>query len=140
MPFKLTEEHIRSFFDPASRGEWAPFLAAIDPNVSWTIGSHKENLTCSTGIFNLQGWLEKVAPSLQLKLQGSLQMTVESLDIIGNKAVIEASGYAVQNNGNPYENLYCWIMIFDDVSGKVVVIREYMNTALVKEVNETNPI
>jgi len=30
-------------------------------------------------------------------------------------------------------------MIFDDETGKAVVINEYMNTALVKEVMETNP-
>ncbi|KAH6694860.1 hypothetical protein BKA61DRAFT_498691, partial [Leptodontidium sp. MPI-SDFR-AT-0119] len=89
---------------------------------------------------NLQGWLDKVAPLIQVKLEGPLRMNVESLDIIGNKAVIEASGSATQKNGNPYENLYCWIMTFGDETGKAVAIKEYMNTALVKEVIETNPI
>ncbi|KAH9203614.1 hypothetical protein DL95DRAFT_472217 [Leptodontidium sp. 2 PMI_412] len=140
MSFKLTEEHVRSFLDPASADDWAPFLSAIDADVVWTIGSLKEDLTCCTGVFNLQGWLDKVAPLIQVKLEGPLQMNVESLDIIENKAVIEASGSATQKNGNPYENLYCWIMTFDNESGKAVVIKEYMNTALVKEVIETNPI
>ncbi|KAG4438499.1 hypothetical protein IFR05_006022 [Cadophora sp. M221] len=140
MSFKLTEEHVRSFLNPASGGDWAPFLSAIDPDVVWTIGSPKEDMTCCTGVFNLQGWLDKVAPLLQVKLEGALQMNVESLDIIGNKAVVEASGFATQKNGNTYENNYCWIMTFDDESGKAVVIKEYMNTALVKEVIATNPM
>jgi ketosteroid isomerase-like protein len=33
---------------------------------------------------------------------------------------------------------FCWIMIFSKETGKVVEIREYMNTALVKEVMTTN--
>lgn len=33
---------------------------------------------------------------------------------------------------------YCWIMEFSAETGKVVVIREYMNSALVKEVMTNN--
>jgi hypothetical protein len=31
---------------------------------------------------------------------------------------------------------FCWILIFDVETGKVVKIREYLNTALVKEAVE----
>jgi ketosteroid isomerase-like protein len=34
---------------------------------------------------------------------------------------------------------FCWIFIFDGETGKVVKIREYMNTALVREVVAGNP-
>ncbi|KAK0109516.1 hypothetical protein ONS95_002205 [Cadophora gregata] len=140
MPFTLTEAHVRGFLDPASRGDWVPFVTAIDPNVRWTIGSLREDLTCCTGVFNLQDWLEKVSPPMQARLQGALEMKIEALDVIGNKAIIEATGFAVQKNGNPYDQMYCWIMKFDDETGKVVVINEYLNTALVKEVYETNTV
>ena len=33
---------------------------------------------------------------------------------------------------------YCWILIFSKETGKVVEIREYLNTALVQEVMESN--
>lgn len=33
-------------------------------------------------------------------------------------------------------NRYCWILRFDPETGKVVAIREYLNTALVREVHE----
>jgi hypothetical protein len=35
MPFHLTTTHVRSFLDPASAGDWKPFLVAIDPDVKW---------------------------------------------------------------------------------------------------------
>ncbi|KAH7409008.1 hypothetical protein BKA64DRAFT_742181 [Cadophora sp. MPI-SDFR-AT-0126] len=140
MPFTLTEEYVRAFMDPATRGDWVPFVTSIDPNVRWTIGNTREDLTCCTGVFNLQEWLEKVTPPMQARLKGTLEMKVEALDIIGNKAVIEATGNATQKNGNPYDQRYCWIMKFDGETGKIVVINEYMNTALVKEVWETNPL
>ncbi|KAG4426021.1 hypothetical protein IFR04_000965 [Cadophora malorum] len=140
MPFTLTEAHVRSFLDPASTGDWVPFVTAIDPNVRWTIANTREDMNCCTGVFNLQEWLDKVTPSMRTKLEGSLQMKVGALDIIGNKAIIEATAVdTMQKNGKPYDQRYCWIMIFDDETGKAVVINEYMNTALVKEVMETNP-
>jgi hypothetical protein len=37
MAFILTIEHVRSFIDPASHGDWTPFLNAIDPEVDWFI-------------------------------------------------------------------------------------------------------
>jgi ketosteroid isomerase-like protein len=38
--------------------------------------------------------------------------------------------------GNIWDR-FCWIFIFND-AGKIVEIREYMNTALVQEVMTTN--
>ena len=31
-------------------------------------------------------------------------MEIEEMDIIGLKAIVEASGYATQKNGKPYNN------------------------------------
>jgi hypothetical protein len=36
------------------------------------------------------------------------------------------------------QSRFCWILIFDSESGKVVKIGEYTNTALLKEVMEEN--
>jgi hypothetical protein len=51
MSFTLTLEHVKSFLDPASRGEWGPFLNAIDPEVNWFIGDDTYDPTTNTGVF-----------------------------------------------------------------------------------------
>lgn len=77
--------------------------------------------------------------------------------VIGLKAIAECEGRAVQKNGKPYnnwcaslfpperrtepqffffDNRYCWIMHFHPESGKIIKLREYLNTALVREVHE----
>jgi uncharacterized protein len=80
-------------------------------------------------------------------------MVVDEIEIVGLKAIVECSGYATQKNGKPYNNKqvfffhclgitgltwesgrFCWIFIFDGETGKVVKIREYINTALVRDV------
>ena len=52
---------------------------------------------------------------------------------MGNKAYVEFRGEATQLNGERYNNLYLWIMIFDN-QGHAQEIREYLDTKLVQEV------
>jgi hypothetical protein len=51
MSFTLTEEHVKSFLEPASRGDWAPFMVAIDPNVNWIIVNPVEDPSTSSGTY-----------------------------------------------------------------------------------------
>jgi len=51
MSFTLTEEHVKSFLEPAAQGDWAPFLAAIDPNVKWIITDPENNPSISSGTY-----------------------------------------------------------------------------------------
>jgi len=65
-------------------------------------------------------------------------MSVGSVDVVGLKAFVEASGRATQKNGRPYNNRYCWFLFFSEDTGKMIEIHEYLNTALIKEVYENN--
>jgi hypothetical protein len=51
MSFTLTEEHIKAFLEPAGRGDWAPFIAAIDPNVKWVIVDPVADSSTSAGTY-----------------------------------------------------------------------------------------
>ena len=51
MSFNLTEEHVKSFLEPAGRGDWAPFMGAIDPNVNWVIVDPVEDPAISSGTY-----------------------------------------------------------------------------------------
>ena len=60
-------------------------------------------------------------------------MKLDSLEVIGLKAIAECSGFGVQNDGEPYQNRFAWFLKFSGETGKIVEIREYMHTALTKE-------
>jgi hypothetical protein len=51
MPFTLTKEYIDSFLGPAARGDWGPFLEAIDRNVQWIVNDPVYNSTSLTGTY-----------------------------------------------------------------------------------------
>ncbi|KAJ7474187.1 hypothetical protein FB451DRAFT_1035362 [Mycena latifolia] len=138
--FTLTHAHVSSLLDPVSQdANWTPFVNAIDPDVRWVIACEKKDSGRSTGVYNVASWLEEVNKPLFSRLKdGRVKMTVSSLDVVGNKAIVEAYGEATQNNGNPYNNRYAWFLIFSEETGKIVEIREYLDTALVQEVRQTN--
>jgi hypothetical protein len=50
--------------------------------------------------------MEKVAIPNAGKLQGGLVMKFSSIDVVGQKAFIEASSESTQKNGKPYNNRY----------------------------------
>lgn len=83
---------------------------------------------------NLQQWIDKVnKPLISALKDGHLDMEVKDLHMVGNKAIVECKGYGVQKDGAPYQNNYAWFLEFSGETGKIVAIREYMNTALTKE-------
>jgi hypothetical protein len=53
---------------------------------------------------NLPEWVEKVRLPLASRLEGVPTMKIESLDVVGQKAIVEISGSAMQKNGKPYNN------------------------------------
>lgn len=141
MSFSLTESHVDSILGPASHGDWSPFLSALTDDVDWQIGSPYPTSKVCMGFFNKAGWLEKINRPLLSRLKDrKLQMTTEHLYVLPeqNMAIAECSGKGVQMNGNLYEQVYAWFLIFDK-KGRIVKIREYLNTQLLVEVYETNP-
>lgn len=51
MAFTLTTSHVKSIMDAAERGDWGPFVDAIDPDVKWTIGDEAKDPIRKTGIY-----------------------------------------------------------------------------------------
>jgi len=125
MSFTLTKEHVHSLVDPTAEGDWSKFLGAIDPSVHWIVvdptfdpsslaGTYvrhpfpfsiiRKSLTKSTSHQNLQTWQDIIGAQLAKLVVGPLKMSVYELDVIGNKAIMESTGDAVQANGKPYRN------------------------------------
>ncbi|GAA6027939.1 hypothetical protein JCM8097_001791 [Rhodosporidiobolus ruineniae] len=124
MPFTLTRAHLDAFLVPASQGDWGPFKGAIDPEARWWITSDEARRGGKvSGYFDLADWIEHVNKPLLRRLDANgLKMSTVSVSLDA-------------------ENLraFMWIYRFDGETGKVVEIREYMDSALVCEVWATNP-
>ncbi|CAI6089607.1 unnamed protein product [Clonostachys chloroleuca] len=104
--FELTKQHVQSIMDAAARGCWDPFIDSIDPEVHWMIGDPAHDPVMMTGIYNLRKWQEDVNKGVFGRLLDGLQMRPTSVDVFGQKAIVEAVGTATQKNGNPYNNRY----------------------------------
>ncbi|RDW68386.1 hypothetical protein BP5796_09043 [Coleophoma crateriformis] len=125
--------------DPCGQGIWEPFLSSIAPDVIWWIASEEQDPSVPTGVYNFAEWKQAVNVRVFGRLKdGHQDMKVLDIDVVGQKAFVEAEGKATQLNGRPYNNRFCWILFFDEESKKIVKIREYIHTALTKEVLSTN--
>ncbi|KAJ7614361.1 hypothetical protein FB45DRAFT_1008614 [Roridomyces roridus] len=118
--FPLTLEYAQSLVEPLAKGDLGPFMGVIDPDVRWRIASEDKDPKKMTGVYRL---LNEAPPAL----------TIQYLQTVGNRIIMEIDGEAVQKNGNPY----AWFFIFSEETGKVVEIHEYCDTALVQEVVQT---
>ncbi|KAJ7457144.1 hypothetical protein B0H11DRAFT_2243679 [Mycena galericulata] len=115
--FALTPAHVSSLMDPLVAGDPGPFGAAIDPEVHWIIGSEKKDPERLTGVSNVASWLQEVNAPLYSRLTAPPKMFVDSFVVVGNTAIF---------------------LTFSEETGKIVKIREYLDTALVQEVMQTN--
>ncbi|KAF7368462.1 Ketosteroid isomerase [Mycena venus] len=132
--FTLTKKYVEDIFTAGPAG-----FSIIDPDVKWIIASETKDPGRLTGIYNLSSWLQEVrAPVVSRLKDGKLEITPTSIDVVGNKAIVEIAGTATQLNGKPYNNRYVWFLIFSE-EGKVIEIREYLDSALVQDVMQTNP-
>ncbi|KAH8929861.1 hypothetical protein BT69DRAFT_1328356 [Atractiella rhizophila] len=135
-----TESLVKKMFAHAERNEWEQFLSFISPQVRWWISAdHKDPITL-TGIFDLESWLVTVPAALQPRLLGGISTKIVTLNVVGNMAIAEVAGSATQNNGRSYNNRQVWFFVVDESSGKVKEIRDYGNTALIRDVVENNPM
>ncbi|KAJ6502784.1 hypothetical protein C8R47DRAFT_1039287 [Mycena vitilis] len=136
--FTLTEDYVQKLLEPVHRAaDWSSFVAEIDPNVRWVIAGETKDAVRMTGVYNLASWTEEIAKPLSSHMTGgTVKMNVSTIDVVGNKAILEAYGEATTLKGLPYNNRYAWFLIFSEETGKIVEIREYLDTALVQQVNQ----
>ena len=59
---------------------------------------------------NVESWKEKIRAPLVKALATPIKMVVDEFEIVGMKAIVECSGYAIQKNGRPYNNKYVLLL------------------------------
>ncbi|MEE4107811.1 MAG: nuclear transport factor 2 family protein [Halieaceae bacterium] len=126
MPTEESRAVVQSWVDSTARGDIDAALALFDENAVWTnIGSTR----FSGQYVGLRGIMEDLIGPLFAELEAGIQSEVEALIADGDRAVLLSRGTARTRDGKAYNNVYA--QVFTVVNGRIVAVREYMDTALV---------
>lgn len=58
--------------------------------------------------------------------------------VSGDWAIMELESMATAKNGLRIDNKYCWLVRF--AAGKIVEVRAYLDSAMVKRLFDENPV
>ena len=120
---------VQSWLDKASAGDMEGAFALFAEDAVWSnIGT-----TCFSGEHAGLGAIMKglIGP-LFSQLEGGISSDVEALVADGERVVVLSQGKARTRSGKDYNNTYAQVFTVRD--GKIVRVREYMDTALIDAV------
>ena len=122
---KANEQFIRDFMGSISaQGFRAAVRKFVSPNVVWWV----------TGAGEIQDKLEAIAEMFERTLENGLgfKMTVLGMISQDNKVAAEVQGCGKLTDGATYNNFYHFL--FEIRDGKIVRVREYLDTRHVDQV------
>lgn len=130
MSAENNKRFIEEIFTELSRGNPSLWLERMSDDVVFSIIGN----TKFSGVFRgKQELIEKaMGPMQQLLVPGSVALEIKNLIADDAHVVMEARGRAKTKAGPEHNNTYA--MIFRIANGKIVEVREYLDTALVDEV------
>ena len=131
----VTSDYVRKIFRGLEHGDGAAFFAHVADDVDWTVmGTHPLAGNYLSKADFIAGTFAKLG---QVLPQGA-QLHVEHLIVKGDEAVIELHSLATATNGMRFDNRYCWVVLFE--GEKIVRVRAYLDSAMVAQLFEENPI
>ncbi len=118
-----------NFYAAAARGDMDTCFALLADEVTWTnIGSTRLSGTYA----GKQELVERLLGPLFSQLRAGIRSEIERLTAEDDIVVAQTSGSAETLDGRPYNNTYCQVIRVRD--GKIIEVKEYLDTALVTEV------
>ena len=131
----ITTERVREIFRGLEKGDGAAFFEHVADDVDWTVmGTHPLAGRYRNKKDFIAGTFAKLA---QVLPQGA-QLHVEHLLVKDDEAVVELHSLATAKNGMRFDNRYCWVVYFQD--GVIVRVRAYLDSAMVAQLFDENPI
>jgi ketosteroid isomerase-like protein len=128
MSVEQNKEVARKTWEAAVKGDVDTATANISDEVSWLLpssinpGGPLKGKQAVTGFFK----------SLGTAFPGGLKTEISRVYGEGNTVVMELTNRGQTAKGRQYENEYCFVLEFE--GGKIRRVREYTDTAKVKEV------
>ncbi|MSO76384.1 MAG: nuclear transport factor 2 family protein [Alphaproteobacteria bacterium] len=129
----VSEAQVRAIFRNMETGNRPGFLAGVHDDVDWTVlGTHP----LAGHYTSKASFVAATYERLKRLLVGDSLMTIVSVLVAGETAIVEMQGRATARNGDPYNNVFCWICTFRD--GKIAKVRAYLDSALVQRLIDRN--
>jgi|SRR5271167_469054 len=133
MPVNVAQ--VRDPFKNLETGDGGEFFTHVAEDVDWTVeGTHPLAGHYHSKADFLSHTFEKVGKVLP----SGTQLHVEHALLSVEWAVVEVRSLATAKNGLRFDNRYCWVCRFAD--GKIVEVRAYLDSALVAQLFEENPV
>jgi hypothetical protein len=135
MYMAITENQVREIFKGLETGDGAAFFAHVADNVDWIVeGTHP----LAGHYLSKQAFIDGTFTKLDRVLPQGTELHLEHVLVSGDWAVVELHSLATAKNGFRFDNRYCWVCRF--AGGKLVEVRAYLDSALVAQLFQENPL
>ena len=130
----VSAEYVKSIFAALANGDAPTFFNNVADNVSWRVTGTDNPLS---GQYNSKSeFVSKTFQRLGALMQGRMRLEVVNVLVDGDTAAVELKADATAKNGSEFANEYCWVCRFEN--NKIVQVRAYLDSALVKRTIEEN--
>jgi uncharacterized protein len=132
----ITHDAVRVLFKNLETNNAETFFKQVSDNVHWTVmGTHPLAGTYNTK----QDFLNATFKRLNQILNEGVVLKIKHIYVDGMTAIVEMESLSTAKNGKPFDNVYCWIVDFDD-NQIITTVRAYVDSALVRLVIDENEI
>ncbi|WVW82526.1 hypothetical protein I302_104537 [Kwoniella bestiolae CBS 10118] len=138
----VKESYVQQLIQLQINGDWPNLMAHISDDVEWMIINPVVKSTPLSGLYHGKAEYQAAVTPLFTIFEERAKFTLEHLTVAGNTAVAEMKGIAIgAKDKKDFVGFWCNIFEFEETdSGEPQVkrIREYMDSALVKEFVDKN--
>ena len=138
MSVVLTEQYVREHIGLFCKHDPLNFFKRVSPTVRWQVMG---TIDISGDYHSLEEFQTKAFSRVGARLDGHMTLTLTNCFVSGQQAAVELVvdvDSVKQNNGQPFPNVHCWIVQYDD-KGVLNAIKMYMDSKLMQELIVNNP-
>jgi uncharacterized protein len=117
---------VRRFFDTLSTGEFEKIAECFTEDSTWTVNDVANGFPSQRGRAIIDDFLQPVREGLFEA--GDPKVEVLRMISEGSTVAAETIARGALRNGNLYENYYAWFIEVDTETGKVLALKEYMDS------------
>jgi len=130
----VTADYVRTIFTALASGDAPTFFNNVADNVSWRVTGTENPLS---GQYNSKAeFVPATFQRLGKLMDGPLKLELVNVIVDGDMAAVELKANGKAKNGLDFANEYCWVCQFE--GDKIVKVRAYLDSALVKRCIEEN--
>jgi len=130
----VSAEYVKQIFTALANGDGPTFFNNVAENVQWRVTGTDNPL--SGDYTSKSQFVPATFHRLGKLMEGRMKLEIVHVMVDGDMAAVELKANATAKNGTKFANEYCWVCRFE--GEKIVQVRAYLDSALVKRVLEEN--